>query len=387
MPPERAVHSTSRRSGFVVVLVAAVIVLLPYCRLLLRDGNLTRPIRFGRHFAARVVPAIKAQPHVTVEGDGFDGQFYAQLATDPLLRRAETPAAMDDPAIRARRILTPALAWLAGMGRPAAILWTYPLLNLAAWLGLGVLAWRALPPNEPWRSAAFLAVVLGPGAIESASRCLPDLPAFVLAWLGVTIGSLSGRISLAGAVLGRETMLLAWIATWRRVRPWSAQASGWLSSAAVVALPLAAWTVWLRFHVAGAGRVDGQNLGWPLVGVAGKLADAWSQLHEPHGAWWRNPGLQNLVLVTSVLVQTVYLVTRVRLADTLWRWGIATALLALCLSSATWEAFYTVTRHLLPLHVAFNVLLSTDARRRWAWFIAGNLYVLPRLLFWLGYPA
>ena len=63
---------------------------------------------------------------------GYDGLYYAQIAQDPTLRNPELPRAMDNFAYRARRILPPALAWLAGLGRPAWVIEAYALLNVVA---------------------------------------------------------------------------------------------------------------------------------------------------------------------------------------------------------------------------------------------------------------
>jgi hypothetical protein len=75
---------------------------------------------------------------------GYDGQFYAAVATDPFLRSPETLRSLDAPAYRATRILVPMLAWLVSLGRPAvavvayqALCWTLSILAVAlvaAWL-------------------------------------------------------------------------------------------------------------------------------------------------------------------------------------------------------------------------------------------------------------
>jgi hypothetical protein len=93
------------------------------------------------------------------------------------------------------------------------------------------------------------------------------------------------------------------------------------------------------------------------------------------------------MLITSVLSQAVFMIARPQWRHAAWRWGVLSGVFALCLDWKTWEAFYTVTRHLLPLHLAFNLLLAkTSSPRRWTWFALGNLYVVPRALFWIGFP-
>src|SRR6187399_4798 len=79
----------------------------------------TSLIRFGDTWDSKRAATLRDLPIATVPGsNGYDGQFYAQLALDPLLLSPETSAALDAPAYRARRILTPALASVAGAGDP-----------------------------------------------------------------------------------------------------------------------------------------------------------------------------------------------------------------------------------------------------------------------------
>jgi hypothetical protein len=380
------------RSWACVLAVAVIVLLTPYVRLVVHDGNLTRPIRFGANFADRAVPALRAQPHVIVPGDGFDGQFYAQLAFDPLLHQPATVLAMDDAPIRARRGLLPALAWVTGGGDPRAILWTFPLINAVAWLALLALAWHALRDHGPAGQAACLAIVFAPGAIESASRCLPDLPATTLGWAALNLGARTGAaaVGFALAALGRETLLLAWLAS----APWKrAAGSRWTKQvvlAAVVVLPIVLWSAWLAVRFGTPERPDGQNISLPLQGVWRALTESIGALAPARGEpLHRTEAVQRLLLLVSLVTQVALLLRLPRYQNALWRWGLLCAALVLCLSWASWEAFFSVTRHLLPLHIAFNVLLVTgskEVRGRWIWFVVGNLYLAPRLLFWLGYP-
>src|SRR5688572_24900231 len=90
------------------------------------------------------VPAMRALPHQH-HRTGYDGQFYAQLALDPLVRDQATDRAMDVAPYRARRILFSWTAYLAGVGRPAWIVQVYALQNVVCWLILAVVLTRWLP--------------------------------------------------------------------------------------------------------------------------------------------------------------------------------------------------------------------------------------------------
>ncbi len=376
---------------WIALVVAAAFILVPYGRCIAKRGDLTSLIRFGRDFDSRLVPALRAQPHFVYPGTGFDGQFYAQLSADPLLLDPKTAPALDGVTLRARRILLPAVTWTLSGGSPRLVLWIYPLLNLVAWAGLAVMAWRILPRDGRAGPVVFLAIVLGPGAVESASRALPDLPAFVIAFASFGVPALGGAMLLAAAALGRETALLAWPGRLGGLPDWRTNWRRWAVDGTVTVAPLALWMLSLYLRFGFGGRVNGGNFGLPVAGMAGRVGEIAAQFsaHPLAGAsdLLLAPPMQSCVLIGSVLVQFFYLVAHPQWRDAAWRWGVLAGLLALCLSWSTWEAFYTVTRHLLPLHLAFNLLLAkTPSPHRWTWFALGNLYVIPRALFWIGFP-
>lgn len=417
---ERA--QTRARVWWIAAGLALAVVLSGYIRCLAKYGDLTPMIRFGSEFEATVVPDIRAQTHHVHQGHGFDAQFYVQLGTDPLLLKPETPGAMDNTSVRPRRILLPALTWLLSAGGQAWLaLWIYPLLNLVAWLALGVVVWRILRPAsanlvgpdigprlaagnaegastkvEPYeakRIGAFLAIVLGPGVVESASRAVTDLPAFLLAFASLSLAGFGGAFVLSLAALGRETTLLAWPGRVGELRDWKTNGWRWLLDGAIAVTPLAVWMVSLHLRFGGGGAgVDGGNLGLPLSGLFTRLKEIAAHLSAQPVASVSDlilhPAIQCALLIVSVVTQMIFLLKKPRWNDALWRWGLLAGTLGLCLGWATWEAFYTVTRHLLPLHVAFNILLvrsETNERSAWLWLVIGNLHVLPRVLYWVGF--
>ncbi|MES1195307.1 MAG: hypothetical protein ABUL65_05390, partial [Opitutus sp.] len=90
----------------------------------------TSLLRFGETWNDRRLASLHGLPIAIVpHSNGYDGQFYAQLALDPLLRETETARVLDVPAYRARRILLPGAAAIAGLGRPWWTLQVYALLN------------------------------------------------------------------------------------------------------------------------------------------------------------------------------------------------------------------------------------------------------------------
>ena len=120
------------------------------------------------------IPALRGVPHYAASaGITYDGQFYAQLALEPLLRDPAIDRAIDVAPYRARRILFCWTAWLMGLGRPAWVLEAFALQNVLCWLILAALTTRWLPPESPRQLASWGRVpCLHSGSCgRSGSRC------------------------------------------------------------------------------------------------------------------------------------------------------------------------------------------------------------------------
>ena len=80
----------------------------------------TSLIWFGDRFAPTRLAVLETIPVFTYESsDGFDGQFYAQIAVAGNPFAADVQRALDLPSYRARRILLPVAAHAVGAGPPA----------------------------------------------------------------------------------------------------------------------------------------------------------------------------------------------------------------------------------------------------------------------------
>lgn len=121
----------------------------------------TSLIRFGEAWQNRRHSSLQNLPVATVSASsGYDGQFYAQIALDPLLRDAEFARIIDAPAYRARRILVPATAATLGFGSPWWTLQAYALINVFCWFALGWLLLRHIgghswPDFARWAGCMF----------------------------------------------------------------------------------------------------------------------------------------------------------------------------------------------------------------------------------------
>ena len=328
-------------------------------------------------------PALRDIPHYDYTGAGvYDGQFYAQRALDPLVRDPLVDRAMDLAPFRARRILFSWTAYAAGLGRPKWILEAYALQNVVAWLLLAVVLARWLPPTTPAGLAAWGACLFSHGLLWSVRFALLDGPSLLLTALAIRLAE-NGRpftsAALAGVNgLGRETNLLGALAlplprTWR---DWARLAGMGL----LAVLPLLLWEDYLRSiyrsTIAAGADMQLTRPGRALFFTAGGIVGAVRSLGLFSGA-----GL-DLCIVGPLIVQAVFLAVRPRPAAGWWRVGLGYLLLFLVLDRVLLSpSTGAITRVMLPMTVAFNVLLFREFRpaRFWGWFFAGNLHVIPGL--------
>lgn len=364
--------------------VAALAALLAVPLALLRaptggPGGPLRLLGVGASHLDRALPEFAAlRPPVESPG-GYDGQFYAQIALDPSLRRgAELRRALDTPEYRARRIGLPALAWLAGAGRPRAVVLAYALSNLlfaGILAGLVAVRTRLANPRDLLLAAALLWTT---GSMTSIDRSLSDLPAAVLllaaAWMAGRPAGAAGAI--AAAALMRETSLLGLAV----VSPVSLRGRDLLRSAAaavVVVVPLGLWLVWCRLRLGGEGASPTDAFGLPLTAWVERIAGAVGDLlRGASAAPWNQRGrlLFELLAPLSLAVQAVFFAVRRAPRDPVWRLGAVWSVLLFFLGPQVWGEQYASTRVLLPLTFAFNVRLHAAAGTRSdsLWFAAGN---------------
>lgn len=362
--PPSAAKPSARWLRLVVVLGVLVLMALHWDN---RTG-LTALIRFGDEFADRRLPSVASLPVASVPGAGYDGQFYAQLAVDPDVRRPEVQAALDAPAYRAQRILLPLLAHLAV--KPWWILHACVLLSLGAWLLFARLWWREavdrLPDRATW---IWIAGVLSLGALDSLRLSLVDLPATLLLLLAirrVRADAATGWLAAAG--LTRETTLLA-LPGLVDSRDWRQ----WLR-AALAAGPALAWFVWLHCKLPSSGGGFVGNFDWPGFALSSHLLACGRELI--HGnldsryVWGVVGGL-------GFAYQSIRLLglARNRWSEPWVRAGSAFAVLLWVLGPYVWHGYWAVARTCLPLTLVFNLTLPSG-RGFWWRFLLGNACLL-----------
>ncbi len=313
--------------------------------------------------------------HVERSSEGYDAQYYAQIAMDPSLQNRELREAVDSLPYRARRILLPAVAWALGFGEPAAILQAYALLNAVSWLLLALLLLHWFPPRDWDRLFRWAGVLFCFGVGVSFRNALTDGPSLLLIAAAIWLIE-KGRPWLATGVmavsgLAKETNLLAAAslapADWRDRRNWGRA----VLRGVLVAVPLALWLVYIARFVGPAADVGVRNFDLPFAGYLGKWREIAGDIGELSPA---NLGpLWSLCMLVALTAQFLFLVLRPQWSNAWWRVGATYALLLVFLGEAVWEGFPgAASRVLLPMQLAFNILVPAGERWR-ALLVAGNL--------------
>jgi hypothetical protein len=359
--------------------LVSVLVSGAFARFSIEGWGFTYVLDFGETIGLPRVERAQGLPIYVHEGvDGYDAQFYAQLALDPMLGDPRLEESIDSLQYRARRFLMGWSSWVIGGGDPWRVLNVFACFNLATWFGLGVVLLRWCSPSRPEDFLRWCGVMLSAGMLGSLRHALTDGPALLaLAWAALLVEQRRPWLAaLAGtlAPLTRETAVLGTVVLapvdWRSVRAWLiAGARG-----AVMVVPLAAWIFYVH-HQTGGGVSDGtghRNLAPPFVGYAGRwveLVEAWSVAATP----WVVAGVLGHV---GVSVQALWVIARPRWTSVWWRIGAVHVVLLAILGQAVWEGYPgAAMRVLLPLTLAFNLLVPRG-RVGLALLVVGNLSVL-----------
>ena len=334
-------------------------------------------VRFGEDFSSTRLPEINELVPPPRSPHGYDGQFYAQLALHPSLRGEGIAKALDLPAYRAHRIGLPALAMSLGFGQTAWVLNVYSVLNFVFWiLLLGLLL--HFTGLRRWRDILlFIALLWTNGTLVSCARALIDLPAAVLGVAAVLTPGiwLVPLCLLSASALIKDTSVLSFAAA-----PWLVGGRGRLRrmflSALLLFIPLVLWVAYVQMMMGSSSNTGSGNFSWPGWEVVLKLDTAVSNLFSsPHRSV---RGLAHDVFEVlcplSLCVQAIYLFIHPRLRIPAWRLGIGFAVLLLVLGSSVWAEYNAYPRVLLPLTMAFNLLIHQHEQGRayGAWYVAGN---------------
>ncbi|MBI4884008.1 MAG: hypothetical protein HY826_08135 [Actinobacteria bacterium] len=283
-------------------LVATVFVVL---RLFIAaDGDVSKFVVAGSAHtdAAQVEPVI----HV-FDSDGYDGQFYWRLATNPAkLDLARYRGVQLDSPLRLSRFGYPAMAWVVAAGQAAWVKWSLVIVNIFSMAVLAASgAWLARSRGRP--ALAGLLVASSSGLVMSLSRDLGEVT-MVAALVGGVALMERRRYQLAGACwllacLTHEQALFCVVpyAAYRGVqmlrrRAWALTAPDlpWIMALAAFAVWQSACRVILgKFPVLESG---GETIDLPMRGFVSQVS------------YWAHHGLarqQILVVPQFVLLTTL----------------------------------------------------------------------------------
>ncbi|HEX2851845.1 MAG TPA: glycosyltransferase family 87 protein [Opitutaceae bacterium] len=336
-------------------------------------------IMFGEKESPRYIPALRAINHYELENSGgYDAQYYAQIAMRPWLSNRALQAAVDSLPYRARRILFCWTAYGLAWGDPARALHIYAVQNIVCWLALAVLLLRWFP-MESWENfVRWVGVLFSFGMCFSVRGSLVDGPSLLLIAGGVALAEAGRRwwsAALLGvAGLGKETNILAGatfapprFGDWRG---WLRETGRWL----LVVSPLVIWVVVLQIWLGRAGDAGARNFDWPFAAYFRKWQETIAELRSADPDVFTK---WSVVMLVALTVQWLFFALRPRWDLPWWRIGAAYSVLMIFLGDAVWEGFPgAASRVLLPMALAFNVLVP---RRHLGWFLAllaGNLTVL-----------
>ncbi|MES1194457.1 MAG: hypothetical protein ABUL65_01095, partial [Opitutus sp.] len=283
-----------------------------------------------------------------LHSNGYDGQFYAQIALDPLLRDPTLKGVVDAPVYRARRILVPATAAILGLGRPWWTLQAYAVLNVACWLGLGWLLQRDIGRQDWVAFARWAGCMFSLGVLDSVGQSLVDLPALLLLVLATRSTQVNGSaLWLALSALAKETSLLGAIAL--QSEKFRHRSEAWRAglTLAIVALPLAMWSFYVqaRFGDTPGGEGLG-NFTWPLIGLLGQAQLSVGELLHGNfdGRYSFAP-----IAIAGLATQTAFLWRIPQIHSPWWRIGAAYAVLLLFLGPWVWSGYWAACRAMLPM--------------------------------------
>jgi hypothetical protein len=360
----------SNRARAAIILVLSLLPALFVASQFTWEHGFTRLLDVGpSYLPRRALPEFQALNPATFEKKGYDGQFYAQLAIDPLLRNPQLARALDGPEYRARRILVPAVAWLLGGGQPAAAVTIYTLLNLAAWYILFTLLVRSQRPATVQAWLCISAIMLTTGAFSSLARSLTDLPAATLLVAAAVLGSWSRTLALALSVLTKETYL---VCAWAPIPDLPKKAHEFprgIIHIAVVVLPWLLWATYVHLHFA-MPAYGTDNFSWPFEGWLHCIVSSIQAVN-----------LKLALAALSLLVQLGYLVSRPQFKSFYWRAAISFGIAGALLTDDPFASEVSFTRDLLPMTIGFNVLLIQEAPARFLfWFVAGNIGLFVSLI-------
>jgi len=326
-----------------IAMFAYAIMILP--SLAAHHFDLSTFIVAGDRFvdASRTPGPIEVRAHSA----GYDGEFFYRLAMNPLsFEPTADGVTLDKPAFRMGRILYPALAWAAALGRQAAVPAVLFGLNMLGIGGIAALA-SALAGTAGISWMLAPSIVFWPGFLVCLTHDTAEILASAL-MLGAILCSVRRRflayaILASLATLARETTLPVFAGLLMHdflfVRGSHRRQA--IAAGVLLFVPFAAWTVFLTaaWHAVPASQNLARNFDLlPFAGFTRMVLDCITGAR----AWAPKP-------LANLIVRVIVLTTSLGLA------GFA------CLVAARLPAVFRSASPLRPLAAAWLLLAAMIA--------------------------
>ncbi|MCF8237962.1 MAG: hypothetical protein K9I85_07375 [Saprospiraceae bacterium] len=344
-----------------------------------QEEGLIPVINFGKRWNARQLTPVYEMDVITPTRFGYDGQFYAQLALDPSLQDPGMERAMDRARYRAHRIGLPVMAYLLGFGHAWWTLQIYAALNLVFWFLLFFILWKTIGFKRIRDVLLACSLLWTTGTLISISKALTDLPAAVISYSAVVLPSTgwSWAILLGIAALFKETTILSFVPAWSSFKQNGLFSKKTLIQAGLLILPVAMWAIYVQYQLSAGRPTQSGNFTLPFFGVVEKLTESSTALVASAGEplFYRIGLFLESVSLCSIFVQALYLFLKPKWSNRYWQFGIGFAVLFPFLGPSVLAGQFAFTRVLLPLTMAFNLLIHQSEKQTayYGWFILGNV--------------
>ena len=337
-----------------------------------RQGNWTALFCTGQ---TKPIPPELQPGTYLFPGTGYDGQMYRYVAHDPLFRNGMGQY-VDNPTMRYRRILVPALAFLFAGGRQPWIDGSYiAVTTLFILVGSYWLSrWAALDGFHP---AWALAFPLVPAALISADRMTQDGALAALsvgfAYFSRTKQTANLYFLLVLACLVRETgvVLVAGCILFELLAKQFARSAIW----ATTCLPALGWALYLpqRFpvvrNISGVPPFLYRRLGLGIFGAI--LRPAHYHLSAMLETIARSLDVVSLIAVVGALIGAILLL-RSRPLNPISITAVLYAALVIVLNNSRyWLLCFGYARVFSPLLVlvALQAMASKHSVKTWWWMV------------------
>lgn len=343
-------------------------------------GEFWEHLYLGQEFENRAIEPMKGIGVPARTPYGYDGQFYSQLALDPLLLREDLSRALDIRS-RASRILLPAVCWVAGVGKTKWILSVYIFSNYVFVVILVVLLLKIGIAEDGRGIALLIAIMWSSGVIVSTERALLDLPAVTLLLLACLASQGSGVVWFSLAMLTREASLTSAGCLIRNEDRFDFRTAIKLFGLITAGIfPWVMWMLYIRWRL-GAMEMGG---GAVSVEVFTSYLQAWGAkwegLKELPIRWglfyfsnWER-SVWEILALSSISFQAGWIAIRWKLRSPFWWMALGNLLYIPIMGSDGFSEQEGFCRILLPLTVGFNLVLSENRGKWfWVWFVLGNV--------------